>query len=199
MAVGSSNTIIYRLYKENNVEIPKDIAGVMLSGILSDTLILKSPTTTDLDKEVVEELSKIAEVDYEKYGFEMFKAGTSLEGKTHKEVVNTDIKTFSYDDETKYAVSQIFTLDFDSIKKDMDSYISLIEEMKKENGFKFIVVAITDIIRNGSYFIFTESAKEVLEAGYGEKDMKQGTYLEDQVSRKKQIVPTLISGLNRLK
>ena len=199
MAVGSSNTIIYRLYKENNVEIPKDIAGVMLSGILSDTLILKSPTTTDLDKEVVEELSKIAEVDYEKYGFEMFKAGTSLEGKTHKEVVNTDIKTFSYDDETKYAVSQIFTLDFDSIKKDMDSYISLIEDMKKENGFKFIVVAITDIIRNGSYFIFTESAKEVLEAGYGEKDIKQGTYLEDQVSRKKQIVPTLISGLNRLK
>ena len=73
------------------------------------------------------------------------------------------------------------------------------EDMKKENGFKFIVVAITDIIRNGSYFIFTESAKEVLEAGYGEKDMKQGTYLEDQVSRKKQIVPTLISGLNRLK
>ena len=199
MAVGSSNTIIYKLFKENDIEIPKDIAGVMLSGILSDTLILKSPTTTEIDKEVVEDLSKIAEVDYEKYGFDMFKAGTSLEGKTHKEVVNTDIKTFSYDAETKYAVSQIFTLDFDSIKKDMDSYISLIEEMKKENGFKFIVVAITDIIRNGSYFIFTESGKEVLEAGYSLKDLKQGTYIEDQVSRKKQIVPTLISGLNRLK
>lgn len=199
MAVGSSNTIIYKLFKENNIEIPKDIAGVMLSGILSDTLILKSPTTTEIDKEVVEDLSKIAEVDYEKYGFDMFKAGTSLEGKTHKEVVNTDIKTFSYDAETKYAVSQIFTLDFDSIKKDMDSYIELIEEMKKENDFKFIVVAITDIIRNGSYFIFTESGKEVLEAGYGLKDLEQGTYIEDQVSRKKQIVPTLINGLNRLK
>ena len=199
MAVGSSNTIIYKLFKENDIEIPKDIAGVMLSGILSDTLILKSPTTTDIDVEVVKELSKLAGVDYEKYGFDMFKAGTSLEGKTHKEVVNTDIKTFSYDDETKYAVSQIFTLDFESIKKDMDSYISLIEEMKNENGFKFIVVAITDIISNGSYFIFTESGKEVLEAGYGMADIEQGIYIEDQVSRKKQIVPTLINGLNRLK
>ena len=81
----------------------------------------------------------------------------------------------------------------------MDSYIELIEEMKKENDFKFIVVAITDIIRNGSYFIFTESGKEVLEAGYGLKDLEQGTYIDDQVSRKKQIVPTLINGLNRLK
>ena len=199
MAVGSSNTIIYKLFKENDIEIPKDIAGVMLSGILSDTLILKSPTTTDVDVEVVKELSKLADVDYEKYGFDMFKAGTSLEGKTHKEVVNTDIKTFSYDDETKYAVSQIFTLDFDSIKKDMDSYISLIEEMKNENGFKFIVVAITDIISNGSYFIFTESGKEVLKAGYSLADIEQGIYIDDQVSRKKQIVPTIINGLNKLK
>ena len=199
MAVGSSNTIIYKLFMENDIEIPKDIAGLMLSGILSDTLILKSPTTTELDVEAVNVLSKIAGVDYEKYGFDMFKAGTSLEGKTKKEVVNTDIKTFNFGDEIKYAVSQIFTLDFDSIKKDMDGYISLIEDMAKENGHRFIVVAITDIIKNGSYFIFTEKAKEVLEAGYGLKDIEQGVYIEDQVSRKKQVVPTIISGLNRLK
>ena len=199
MAVGSSNTIIHQLYKENNVKIPSDIAGLMLSGILSDTLILKSPTTTELDVEVVNDLSKLAGVDYEKYGFYMFKAGTSLEGKTKQEVINTDIKTFTYGDDVKYAVSQIFTLDFDSIKKDMEGYISLIEDMAKENGFKFIVVVITDIIRNGSYFIFTKSGKEVLESGYGLKDIEQGVYIDDQVSRKKQVVPTLITGLNRLK
>ncbi|MBQ6546968.1 MAG: putative manganese-dependent inorganic diphosphatase [Bacilli bacterium] len=199
MAVGSSNTIIHQLYKENNVKIPSDIAGLMLSGILSDTLILKSPTTTELDVEVVNDLSKLAGVDYEKYGFDMFKAGTSLEGKTKQEVINTDIKTFTYGDDVKYAVSQIFTLDFDSIKKDMEGYISLIEDMAKENGFKFIVVVITDIIRNGSYFIFTKSGKEVLESGYGLKDIEQGVYIDDQVSRKKQVVPTLITGLNRLK
>ena len=198
MAVGSSNTIIYQLYKENNVKIPKDIAGLMLSGILSDTLILKSPTTTELDVEVVKDLSKLVGVDYEKYGFDMFKAGTSLEGKSKKDVINTDIKTFTYGDDIKYAVSQIFTLDFDSIKNDMDGYISLIEDMAKENDFRFIVVAVTDIIRNGSYFIFTKKGKETLESGYGLKDIEQGVYIEDQVSRKKQVVPTLINGLNRL-
>ena len=199
MAVGSSNTIIYRLYKENDVDIPSDIAGLMLSGILSDTLILQSPTTTEYDKEAVEALSKLAKVDYEKYGLDMFKAGTSLEGKTKEEIVNTDIKTFTYDKDVKYAVSQIFTLDFDSIKKDMDGYIDLIENMKKNDDFNFIVLVVTDIIKNGSYFIYTESAKEILESGYGLKDITQGVYIDDQVSRKKQVVPTIINGMDKLK
>ena len=126
MAVGSTNTIVYQLYKEKNMEIPKDIAGLMLSGILSDTLILNSPTTTLYDKEAVAELSKIADIDYEKYGIEMFKAGTSLKGKTKEEIINTDKKSFNYDEESRYAVSQIFTLDIDSIMEDKDSYIKLI-------------------------------------------------------------------------
>lgn len=198
MAVGSTNTIIYQLYKEKEMEIPKEIAGLMLSGILSDTIILKSPTTTQYDKEAVEELSKIAEVDYKKYGIDMFKAGTSLKGKTKEEVINTDIKSFNYDDDSRYAVSQIFTLDIDSVLKDIDSYISLIETMKENGGHRFIVVAITDILDNGSYFIFTESARPYLEAGYGIQNMKQGEYIPGQVSRKKQIVPTLIHGISRL-
>lgn len=198
MAVGSTNTIVYQLFKEKNMEIPKDIAGLMLSGILSDTLILKSPTTTNSDKEAVIELSEIAGVDYEKYGIEMFKAGTSLKGKTKEEIINTDIKTFNFED-YKYSVSQIFTLDIDSVLKDIDSYINLIEKMKDENGCKFIVLAITDILDNGSYFLFTKSAKEILEAGYAIKDIKQGQYIDGQISRKKQIVPTIINGINRLK
>ena len=129
----------------------------------------------------------------------MFKAGTSLEGKTKEEIVNTDIKTFTYDKDVKYAVSQIFTLDFDSIKKDMDGYIDLIENMKKNDDFNFIVLVVTDIIKNGSYFIYTESAKEILESGYGLKDITQGVYIDDQVSRKKQVVPTIINGMDKLK
>lgn len=199
MAVGSTNTIIYQLFKERDIAIPKDIAGLMLSGILSDTLILKSPTTTEYDKEAVKKLSEIAEVDYEKYGIDMFKAGTSLKGKTKEEVINTDIKSFNIDEEYRYAVSQIFTLDIDSIMKDIDSYIDLIEDMKSKGGYRFIVVAITDILKNGSYFIFTKSAKEILEAGYGIQDINQGIYIDDQVSRKKQVVPNIINGINRLK
>ena len=199
MAVGSTNTIIYQLFKEKNMEIPKDIAGLMLAGILSDTLILKSPTTTEYDKYAVKELTKIADVDYEKFGIDMFKAGTSLKGKTKEEIINTDIKSFNYDDETRYAVSQIFTLDIDSIMKDIDSYIKLIENMKEKGDYKFIVVAITDILKNGSYFIFTESGKEIIKAGYATTDISEGMYIDGQVSRKKQIVPALINGINRLK
>ena len=199
MAVGSTNTIIYQLFKERNLDIPRDIAGLMVSGILSDTLILKSPTTTSYDEEAVKELSSIAGIDYEKYGIDMFKAGTSLKGKTKEEIINTDIKSFNYDDETRYAVSQIFTLDIDSINKDLDSYVELIETMKKNGNYKFIVVAITDILKNGSYFIFTSSGKDIIEAGYAIQNIKQGMYIDGQVSRKKQIVPALINGINRLK
>ncbi len=199
MAVGSTNTIIYQLFKEKNMEIPKDIAGFMLAGILSDTLILKSPTTTEYDRYAVKELTKIADVDYEKFGIDMFKAGTSLKGKTKEEIINTDIKSFNFDDETRYAVSQIFTLDIDSIMKDIDSYIKLIESMKEKGDYKFIVVAITDILKKGSYFIFTESGKEIMKAGYAMPDIVEGMYIDGQVSRKKQIVPALINGINRLK
>ena len=199
MAVGSTNTIIYQLFREKNMEIPKDIAGLMLAGILSDTLILKSPTTTLYDKEAVLALSDIANVDYEKFGIDMFKAGTSLEGRTREEVINTDIKSFNYDDDMRYAVSQIFTLDIDQVMKDIDGYINLIEEMKNKGGYKFIVVAITDILKNGSYFIFTDSGKEIMKVGYAMPNIEQGMYIDGQVSRKKQIVPALINGINRLK
>ena len=199
MAVGSTNTIIYHLYKEKSMKVPKPIAGLMLSGILSDTIILKSPTTTEYDRQAARELSLIAGVDYKKYGIEMFKEGTSLKGKTKEEVINTDIKTFNYNDELRYSVSQIFTLDIDSIMKDINSYIELIEKMKNDQKLKFVVVSITDILEDGSYFIFTESAKEVLEAGYAIQNIKQGEYIKGQVSRKKQIVPTIINGINRIK
>ena len=94
MPVGCTCTIIYNLFKENNVEIPYEIAGLLLSAILSDTLIFKSPTTTELDKEAALALAEIAKVDYEKYGMEMFKAGTSLDEYSIEEIVNMDFKEF---------------------------------------------------------------------------------------------------------
>ena len=198
MAVGSTNTIVYQLYKEKNIKVPKDIAGIMMAGIISDTLILKSPTTTSYDIEAVNELSKIAGVDYEKFGIEMFKAGTSLKGRTKREIIHTDMKIFTYDEDYKYAVGQVFTLDIDDIIKDIDEYIELLENMREDGNYKFVVIAVTDVLKNGSYFIFTKSAKEILEAGFEIRDIKEGEYIEDQVSRKKQIIPSIINGMNRL-
>lgn len=195
MTVGSSNTIIYFMYDEAGVEIPKEIAGVMVSGILSDTLCLQSPTTTDMDKKVVEELSKIAGIDYEKYSFEMFKAGTSLEGLTKEEVIKSDFKSFPYEDK-KFAVGQVMTLDVDRIFDELDDYLKTLEEINEKEGYMFTVIAITDILKNGSYLIFTEGAKKVLEEAYNAPDIKQTHYVDGLVSRKKQIIPSILEQLN---
>ena len=195
MTVGSTNTIVYFMYKENNVEIPKEIAGIMLSGLLSDTLCLQSPTTTEIDKKVAEDLSLIAGVDYEKYALDMFKAGTSLEGLTKEEVIKSDFKSFPIGDE-KMAIGQVFTLDVDRIFDELDTYIEKLEEINNKEGYKFIIIAITDILKNGSYLIFTENAKSILENIYKLDDIKQGYYVDGLVSRKKQILPSILSELN---
>lgn len=195
MTVGSTNTILYFMYDESNIEIPKEIAGIMLSGILSDTLCLQSPTTTSLDKKVVESLSKIAGVDYEKYALEMFKAGTSLEGLTKEEVIKSDFKSFPVGDD-KIAIGQVFTLDVDRIFNELDSYIEKLEDINNKEGYKFIVLAITDILKNGSYILYTSDAKKVLEDVYNLEDIKQGYYVDGLVSRKKQILPAILEQLN---
>lgn len=195
MTVGSTNTILYFMYDESNVKIPKDIAGIMLSGILSDTLCLQSPTTTDLDKKIVSSLSKIAGVDPEKYALDMFKAGTSLEGMSMEEVIKIDFKAYPSND-IKFAIGQVFTLDVDRIFNKLEAYVEKLEEINSKEGYKFTIICITDILKNGSYIIYTKEAKKVLENIYNINDIKQGHYVEGLVSRKKQILPLVLSELN---
>jgi len=194
MAVGSTNTILYYMYKEQQVDLPREIQGLMLSGILSDTLCLTSPTTTSLDSYVVKELAKMLKIDYQEYAREMFKAGTSLEGRTKEEILTSDMKAFPYED-TKFAISQIFTLNFEDIYKEKEEYIRLIEKMKEEKEYKLVVVAVTDILKNGSYLFFTENAKEILEDAFDIIEMEQGAYIDGLVSRKKQIVPKVLENI----
>lgn len=196
MPVGSSNTIIYLLYKENNIKIPKHIAGLMLSGIISDTLLFKSPTTTELDKEVVNELSKIAGIDYEKYGMEMLKAGSSLKGKTKEDVLFTDFKNFTIDNK-KVGIGQITTFDISEIDNERDEYIELINNVAENNDYYAIALFATDIIKNGSYIYYNEQAKEVFENSFDIDNITQGYYLEGCVSRKKQIVPNIINTIEK--
>ena len=195
MTVGSSNTIIYYMYQESNIEIPKDIAGLMLSGILSDTLCLQSPTSTPMDEEAVKHLSEIAGVDYAKYALEMFKAGTSLEGLTKEEIIKSDFKLFPITD-GKIAVGQVFTLDKDRIFDELDSYLEKLEEINTKEGYIFTIILVTDILKNGSYLLFTKDAKSVLEDVYNIEDIKQTHYIDGLVSRKKQIIPAIMSKLN---
>ncbi len=191
MSVGSTNTIVYKLYKENNIKIPKNIAGIMLSGILSDTLVLTSPTTTQTDKEAVKNLATIAEIDYQKYAMDMFKAGTSLKGLTKNEIVNTDLKIFHTDDYS-FAVAQILTLDYEDILNEKESYVEIIKEVQKIKELDFVILSITDIIKNGSYILYTDEAKKYLEAAFNIDNLTLGYYMEGVVSRKKQIVPYIM-------
>lgn len=192
MPVGSTNTIIYKLYKESGVSIPKDIAGLMLSGILSDTLILTSPTTTDIDREVVSKLSKLAGVDYEKYGFDMIKAGTSLKGKTLEEILYTDFKTYSVDDK-KIGLGQIMTTNIEEIEERLEEYVSLLNMVCENKEYYFVCLFVTDILRNGTYVIYSDNALEVIQNAFKLKNIKQLSYLNKVVSRKKQILPAIMN------
>lgn len=198
MAVGSTNTIIYHLFEERNVEIPQNIAGLMLSGILSDTLLLNSPTTTNLDRVVVEKLSKIANVDYQKYGIEMLKAGTSLEGKTKEEILYNDFKVFNIDDK-KIGIGQIFTMNPAEILTELDDYNKLIESISIDKNYHIIGIFITDILTNGSYIIYNKSAQVVLQNTFNVENLKQGCYIKGCISRKKQIIPNIIDEIEKEK
>lgn len=191
MAVGSTCTIVYTLYKERNVEIPKEIAGIILSGILSDTLILKSPTTTSKDIEAVEELSKIAEVDYKEYGLKLLKAGTSLEGMSKEDVLYNDFKTYSVKEKT-FAIGQFFTMNFNDIEKDIEEYINVLNKVATTNNYNLVALYVTDIIKNGSYIIYNESGKDTLEIAYGDPNITQGYFVPGCVSRKKHVVPIIM-------
>lgn len=182
--VGCTNTILYSMYKENNIEIPKKIAGLMLSAILSDTLIFRSPTTTDEDIAAGKALAEIAGVDYEKYGMEMFKAGTSLDGYSVEDIVKMDFKSFDMGGK-KVGIGQVMTLDIDAVMDKKDEFLNYINSTE----FDMLYLAVTDIIKEGSYLIY-KSPDEIISKAF-DVDANQGVFVEGLVSRKKQIVPNL--------
>lgn len=195
MPVGSTNTILYMLFKENNIEIPKHIAGLMMSGVISDTLLFASPTTTEMDKMVVEELAKILNIDYREYAMEMFKAGSTLEGKTEDEIFYTDFKNFSIEGK-KVGVSQISTVSPDSILDNSEKYIKLINDLAHNSEYDIVALFVTDILRNGSYIFYNDNSCNILDECFGH-DLKQGKYLDGIVSRKKQVIPTIMERLEK--
>lgn len=197
MSVGSVNTIIYTLYKENNIEIPSDIAGLMLSGIISDTLLLASPTTTELDKQVAKDLANIAEVDLYKYGKELLKSGVSNDGLTINEIVYKDFKSY-VTGEFKFGIGQVFTTDFKEYSDRLNEYVDELNHIADNNDYKVVCLFVTDILENNSYLLFNDGAKEYLNDAYELSDIKEGEKLMGVISRKKQMVPPIMGVLEKL-
>lgn len=188
--VGCTATILLKLFKENGVTPPKEIAGLMLSAIISDTLLLKSPTCTKLDVEAANELSKLAEVNLEEYGLEMLKAGTSLGDKTDNELLNMDMKIFEMGN-YKVGIGQVNTVNESEllVKKD-----SLLEEMKKINqkeGLELFLFVITNILTNDSIGLVNGGSLDILERAFNSPIINNEILLKNIVSRKKQVVPPL--------
>ena len=195
MPVGCTSTILYGLFKEKKVDIPKNIAGLMLSAILSDTLILKSPTTTYLDKEAVLALSKIAGVDYETYGYQMLKAGSSIKGKSLEDIIYQDYKTYKVGNET-LGISQVITMDFDELKPQLKELVEKLNQIAKVN-LSTVTLFVTDIIKDGSYVLYNDGAKHIIEDSFDLNEVEQGTFLSKMVSRKKQILPAIMEVLGK--
>lgn len=196
MSVGSVNTIIYTLYMEYGVKIPKDIAGIMLSGIISDTLLFASPTTTDLDKKAAAVLAKIAGVNMDEYGMELLASGVSIKGLTIDEVIYKDFKSYTAG-EYKAGIGQVFTTTFNDYVNDIDKYVKRLNEIADNNNYKVVCLFVTDFINNNSYALFNSEAASILSEAYNIDNIKEGELLKGFVSRKKQIVPNVLDILEK--
>lgn len=194
--VGCTATMIYDMFIENKVSIPKNIAGLMLSAILSDTLLLTSPTTTEDDRFAAVKLATLAKVDIDTYGLEMLKAASSIEGKTVEELIKTDFKTFNVGTKV-LGIGQVMTMDFDTIKENMDEFVNKLNEMVDTN-YSIVVIFITDIIKNGSYILYNDKSSAIIADSFGVKNIHQGAFLPKMVSRKKQILPAILNTLDNL-
>ena len=188
--VGCTETILCKLYEENDVEITKEIATLMLSAIISDTLLLKSPTTTDDDVKAVEKLAEIADVDAEEYGLEMLKAGTDLSSFSIEEILSLDAKQIDFK-EVKSIVNQVNTADISDVMAMKDDLEAGMNKIIEEENLDLFMLLITDIVNSNSQVIALGKDAGLVEKAYDVKLDDNTVLLEGVVSRKKQVVPIM--------
>lgn len=188
--VGCTETILLKLYEENGVEITKEIASLMLSAIVSDTLLLKSPTTTEDDKEAVVKLAEIAGIDYETYGLDMLKAGTDLSSFTIPEILSLDAKQIDFKD-VKSIVNQVNTASIPEVMAMKDDLEAGMNKIIEDEGLDLFMLLITDIVNSNSQVIALGKDATLVEKAYDVKLEDNTVLLEGVVSRKKQVVPIM--------
>ncbi len=191
--LGSTCSILYKILKEQDYEISKKEAGLIISGIISDTLFFRSPTTTDEDKKIVEELNKIAEIEnLEKYSLEMFNAKSDLGDIEVEKLIKMDYKEFEFKGD-KYGIGVIETTNPDYVFERKDEIVNALVDIKKREKLKGILVSVIDILNEHNKTIVADAYEaEILRAVFGGKEVEHNVYsLGPVLSRKKQIVPKL--------
>lgn len=194
MPVGCTCTIIYNMFVEKKITIPRHIAGLMLSAILSDTLVFKSPTTTEEDIFAASKLAKLAKVDIDEYGYQMFKAASSIKGISISDLINQDFKSYSVGNH-QIGISQVMTMDFNEIEAQMYEYINKLNEIS--SNYLCVVLFITDVYKNGSYVIYNDKAEDIIRDAFDLSEIYEGIYIHDLVSRKKQMLPALLEVIEK--
>ena len=185
---GCTSTILFEEFKNNNIEIEKTEAVLMASCIISDTLLLKSPTTTEHDKKALEELEKIAGIDVNKYGLEMLKAGTDLDDFSAEELVNLDAKSLEKN-ESKFVIAQVNTVSIEDVLKRQEELETAINKEIETKNLDLFVFAITDILNSNSEVIALGKRIDAVEKAFDKKLENNKMFLEGVVSRKKQLLP----------
>lgn len=192
--IGCTCSILYELYRMNNIEIDKTYASLMLSAIISDTLLFKSPTCTPKDIKIAEELAKIADIDIKTYGLEMLKAGTDLSSYSASELINIDSKEFNANG-AKFQISQVNTVDIDSVLKNKSEIEKVMNNLISEKGLDLFMFVITDILNCDSKAIVLGNKTSTVEKAYNVTIDDNIVLLSGVTSRKKQIVPQITENI----
>lgn len=195
MPLGCTSTIVYMMYRENNIEIEPKIAGILCSAILSDTLMYRSPTCTAIDKNAAEDLAKIAGIDVVEFAGKMFEAGSNLKQKSVEEIFYQDYKNFNVGD-INFGVGQITSLNALELSEIKERLIPYLKMAQHEHGVDMIFFMLTNIIRESTELIcIGNHAKEYVEGAFNVKETDDGFGLEGVVSRKKQLIPALVAAI----
>lgn len=190
-AWGSSCSIIFEEYQKNNIAINKNLATLMLSAILVDTVITKSPTCTSKDIEIIEKLSVLADIkDWKEYGMEIFKVRSSVSKLTAEQIIKSDFKDFAFKT-GKFGIGQVETVNLDEIKEKSEELISAMNTIKNGGDYHSVVLAITDIINEGSLFFVSSDDNDGFNKAFSAKLENHQAYIPGIISRKKQITPKL--------
>ncbi len=187
---GCTSTILFEEFKQFGHEIERTEAILMASSIISDTLLLKSPTTTEHDKKALEELGKIANINIEEYGLEMLKAGTDLDDFSEEQLINLDAKSLNKDG-IKFVIAQVNTVSIEEVLKRQEKLEEVINAKIESENLSLFVFAITDILNSNSEIIALGSKADVVEKAFDKTLVNNRAFLEGVVSRKKQLLPAI--------
>lgn len=189
--IGSTCSVIAKMYKADGIDIPQDLAGIMLGAVLTDTVITKSPTTTEDDLNVIEELARTAEIDdWRKFGMEIFKVRSSVSSLSDKDIVTADYKDFDINGR-KFGIGQVETVDISQFDDRLSGLIKALEEKRAEGDYHSVLLFISDIIKEESLFLVSSEEPDKVAIAFG-KEIKDGIFTAKVLSRKKEVVPSLL-------